>query len=189
MCFSLHSPSNDKQAARERTASRLSSAPHRLQTEVMPFEKQLSMSHWLLPRQRATKGLQELLQLYLCSWTISLQGIELTCHLNKWEQEGRKHFPIFSVTVLSRTLFEITVKLWLLNKWRKKECRAEKRHFSQNDLNEWNKIGHNFITVDRRWMHGISLYYFIHFFIFKVFYNKKFLIILYLYNFPVFQTK
>ena len=58
----------------------------------------------------------------------------------------------------------------------KKERIAEKRHFFPNDLDKWNKIGHEIIIVEaKRWIHGASLHNFVYFlYMFEIFYDKVF---------------
>lgn len=139
MCFSHHSPSNDKKAARARTASRLSSVPPTDRNHAL--WKTASYEPLVITKAKGTQKSPR----NCSSYTRQLNHI-FTRHRTDLSPEisenkrSRKKFQIFSVTVSPRTLFKITVKLWLLNNWRKKECTAEKRYFSQNGLNECNKM-------------------------------------------------
>lgn len=71
----------------------------------------------------------------------------------------------------------------------KKKRIAEKRYFSQNHLHRWNKVGHEFIIVERLKGGCLGLHITILsiFYMFEIFYKKRFLINLY--NFSGFQMK
>lgn len=152
----------------------------------MLFGKELVASHWLLPGQRTTKratGRVSATTMQLHS-VFTRHNTELSPEISE-NSKGRKvskySLPLsYQGTYLFKSL--LNCDCWTVEE---KRMDSRKKEFSQNDLNRWRKIDHEFIIVDGCMGLFCPLFYTC----LSFWLTEKVLISLYLYNISVVQTK